>query len=145
MLRFILTLFLLTVSFLASAQDAKDSMAVVQLIKADYKALGENDVEAHKRHCTADYQLIEEGELWTLEKEIEYMLSKKGQPLVRTDTFQFISVQVKGDMAFVVYDLRSAITRSGTTKHYHWMESAVMVRSNGTWKIRLIHSTKAEE
>ena len=40
MLRFIVTLFLLAVSCLVSAQDAKDSLAIVQLIKADYKALG---------------------------------------------------------------------------------------------------------
>lgn len=145
MRRIIFNIFLIFFPCLASAQRVNDSVAIVQLIKADYKALGENDVEARKRNCTADYQLIEDGELWTLDKEIAYMLSKKDQPLVRTDTFKFISVQVKGDMAFAVYDLRSAVTRSGVTKHYHWMESAVMVRSSGTWKIRLIHSTKAKE
>jgi ketosteroid isomerase-like protein len=144
MLRYIVIFCLVAFPCLASAQNGKDSLTIIQLIKADYKALGENDVEARKRNCTADYQLIEDGELWTMEKEVAYMLSKKDQPLVRADTFRFISVQVKGDMAFAVYDLRSAVTRSGVTKHYHWMESAVMVRSSGTWKIRLIHSTKAK-
>lgn len=145
MVRFIFIICLLSASGLATGQEAKDSIAVVQVIKADYKALGGNDAEARRRNCTPDYQLIEDGELWSLEKEIDFMLSRKGQSLVRTDTFRFISVQVKGDMAFAVYDLRSAISRSGTTKYYHWMESAVMVRLNGSWKIRLIHSTKAKE
>ncbi len=127
------------------AQKADDSLRIVQLIRADYKALGENDTEAHQQNCSPDYQLIEAGDLWTLQKELEYMRSKKGQPLLRTDTFHFVSVQVKGDMAFAVYDLKSAITRSGATKYYHWMESAVVVRLQGGWKIRLIHSTPVKD
>ena len=143
MLRFFCSLFMLAASCIAHAQDAKDSIAIVQVIKADYKALGENDVEARRRNCTPDYQLIEDGELWNLEKEIDFMLSRKGQSMSRTDTFHFYSLQVKGSMAFAVYDLRSSITRAGTTKYYHWIESAVLVWSGGGWKIRLIHSTKA--
>lgn len=127
------------------AQKADDSLRIVQLIRADYKALGENDTEAHQRNCSPDYQLIEAGDLWTLQKELAYMQSKKGQPSSRTDTFHFVSVQVKGDMGFAVYDLRSAITRSGTTKYYHWMESAVMIRRQEGWKIRLIHSTPVKD
>lgn len=145
MRRFIFILCMLGAAGLAAAQDVQDSIAIVQLIKADYKALGENDVEARRRNCTADYQLIEEGELWSLEKEIDFMLSRKGQSLSRTDTFHFHSLQVKGDMAFALYDLRSSITRAGNTRYYHWIESAVLVRSHGAWKIRLIHSTKAKD
>lgn len=127
------------------AQKVDDSLRIVQLIRADYKALGENDTEAHQRNCSPDYQLLEAGDLWTLQKELEYMRSKKGQPLLRTDTFHFVSVQVKGDMAFAVYDLKSSITRSGATKYYHWMESAVVVRLQDGWKIRLIHSTPVKD
>ena len=145
MLRSAIFILLLNASCVTVAQDAKDSIAIVQLLKADYKALGENDVESRKRNCTADYQLIEDGELWTLEKEIDFMLSRKGQSLSRADTFHIYSLQVKGDMAYAVYDLRSSITRAGNTRYYHWIESAVFLRSGRDWKIRLIHSTKAKE
>lgn len=64
-------------SVLCSAQAASDSLAIIELIKFDYLALGKDDTVTLRKHCTSDYLLIENGEIWDLSKEIEHIRSMK--------------------------------------------------------------------
>jgi hypothetical protein len=120
-----------------------DSSEIVELLKSDYKTLESLDYKKHIEHCTEDYILIENGEIWDLKKEID-MLFKSGDNTVikRDDVFLFKSIKVDHPYAYAVYELRSTITRNGNTKAYHWVESAIFYKVSGKWKIKLIHSTK---
>lgn len=143
------SILLLTVAFFFSSvlysQSTGDSADIVKLLENDYKALGKSDIESRLRNCTADYLLIENGEIWTLQKEIEYMRSKQGIKTTRTDQFDFTTVKIIGQTAYAVYELRSQITRNNETKNYQWTESVIFVKPAGEWKIKLIHSTKVRE
>ena len=127
------------------SQSNSDSLDVVELIKSDYVTLGNADIEAHKKNCAQDYILIENGEIWDLEKELNYMRSKMSVKTVRKDQFDFKAVKIIGDVAYLVYELRSEITREGAVRNVQWTESAIVSRYSGAWKIKLIHSTKTRE
>ena len=53
------------------SQQKNDSSKIVQLLKEDYKTLASWDIEKHKDFCTDDYILIENGEIWNMEKEAD--------------------------------------------------------------------------
>jgi Domain of unknown function (DUF4440) len=127
--------------FTALSQQKADSLAVVQLLKNDYKTLEKFDITKHIANCTPDYMLIEDGEVWTLQKELEYFRSNANRSLTRRDYFTIYKFFTSGNTAYLVYHLKSDMNEKGKVTTKNWTESAVFKKSAGTWKIALIHST----
>lgn len=128
------------------AQYKVDSVAIITLIQEDYKTLGNFDTLQHRRNCTYDYRLVEDGEVWNIERELAYIASKASEKQVRTNEFNFKLVTIYSTTGFVVYELRSTITRQdGTVKNYHWLETAIVRKIANRWKIALMHSTQIKE
>lgn len=82
--------------------------------------------------------------VWNFEQEAAYMKSLNGKSK-RFNQFDKVSVKIEGFFAYVVYELKSQITRNNVTKNYQWTESVVVSKKTGSWKIALIHSTKVKE
>ena len=125
----------------AFAQPKGDSIAIVQLLKDDYKTLEKFDANKHIAHCTKDYMLIEDGEVWTLQRELEYFKSNANRLLTRKDQFSIYKFSVSGNTAYLVYHLKSDINEKGKVTTKNWTESAVFRKDSKGWKIALIHST----
>ena len=140
-MKFCKLLFLLFISSNGVAQSTKDSIAIAQLIIADYKTLGNWDLERHLQNCTKDYILIENGEIQTLADESEYFKKNAARVISRTDTFNFRRITIINSIAYAVYNLQSTIVEKGVAKKYHWSESVVCTKINKEWKIALLHST----
>ncbi len=134
-----------TIAFLLSlnvfAQNYSDSVAIVHLLKADYGTMMTHDLKKHMEHCTDDYLLIENGEIWNMEKEADWYKKNANRIYDRKDYFDFKFLKILGSTAYIVYDLKSDITENGTLTSKRWTESAVFRKVNGQWKIALIHST----
>ncbi|GAO42817.1 nuclear transport factor 2 family protein [Flavihumibacter petaseus] len=141
MRRILLPAFLLT-SYFLSAQYRQDSTAVVNLLKADYATLASFDSVRHKQNVTYDYLLVEEGEVWSLARELEYFREKAIKKQQRADEFSIHSVRVSGATAYAVYDLKSVIKTNDKSRNYHWLETAIFRKVGNQWKIALIHSTE---
>lgn len=139
---FLILLMLTTICVVCQAQT--DSIRVVKLIMNDYEALGKFDETQHTLNCTKDYLLIENGEVWPLKKELEYFRSNKARTITRRNQFEFKSVKVENNFAYMVYDIKSTIDENNEQKKYHWVESAVFKKVKNEWKIALIHSTRLE-
>ncbi len=131
------------ISLMAGGQ-TKDSLAIVNLLKSDYGTMGNWDIKTHSNNCTTDYLLIEEGEVWNLEKEKLYYKSNAGRVVQRKDFFTFNKIRISGDMAYAVYFLKSEMTEKGLLTVKTWNESAVFKKQGGQWKIALIHSTPSK-
>ncbi|HEY6436879.1 MAG TPA: hypothetical protein VIY47_09820, partial [Ignavibacteriaceae bacterium] len=56
------------------SQVKSDSISIVKLLKDDYSTMGNWNIAKHIQHCTENYLLIEEGEIWNMEKERKYYL-----------------------------------------------------------------------
>jgi hypothetical protein len=141
---FLLTVVLFYSSDLYSQTNA-DSIAIVKLLQSDYVALGKADIKTHIQNCTEDYMLIENGEIWDLRKEVEYMKSQIGLKTIRNDQFNIKTLHIENSFAYVVYELKSDISTDGVTKKYQWTESAIFQKISGDWKLNLIHSTTTKD
>lgn len=125
-----------------SARSVDDAAAVQQAIKDNYAAYSGFDEQKYRATLAADYVLLEHGELIDREGDVANM-AKPGTGHWRTDDFDFRSVKIHGDIAYAVYLLKSEIHDDiKGTRHREWLESAILRRSEGTWRMALLHSTR---
>ena len=144
-MKYLLTAFICAFAQTALCQAQRDSMEIVQVLKDDYKTMINWDINKHKSLCTDDYILIEDGEIWTMEKEAEHYRKSANRILDRQDYFDFMFVRVIGTTAYTVYNLKSDITEAGKLITRRWNESVVFRKIQGKWKIALIHSTPVDK
>jgi ketosteroid isomerase-like protein len=86
--------------------------------------------------------LLENGELLDIEGDIALMPTPDSG-YKRADAFDFRSVKIHGDFAYVVYILKSEITdKKNGTRNREWLESAFLRRSDKIWRMALLHSTR---
>lgn len=134
-------LFILSLVCLKASGQLKDSTAITQLIINDYRTFNYWNYKQHIANCHPHYKLIENGEIMTLQDEVEYFKKNAHRKINRTDKFNFISIRIKGNVAYAIYKLESTIEEDGKSKFYKWAESAVCEKVKKGWKLALIHST----
>ncbi|MEP3482301.1 MAG: nuclear transport factor 2 family protein [Fuerstiella sp.] len=122
--------------------EAKDHPAF-QPVKELFAAMSKHDGQAMQQAATEDFQLLEHGENWTMQKLVD-AVQPKGQPSERKNFFKQIRAHQKGDVAWVSYWNKAEIRRESGLRTLVWLESAVMVKTNNQWKVQLMHSTRLE-
>ena len=129
-------------STVTSQAAADDDGQVQSAIKTAYSVYFQGrDKEKYRSLLSADYILIEHGELINAASEIAAM-PKPENPLKRTDYFDFKSVKVHGDIAYAIYDLKYEVSAGGKSRRGHCLESAILRNVEGRWLMCLLHSTR---
>jgi Icc-related predicted phosphoesterase len=139
-MKYVLIPFLLFISIHIFSQEKSDSAALVNLLAADYKTLGNWDIKTHMENCTENYMLIEGEDIWDMKGEIEYYNKNSNRVIDRKDSFDIKRVSVFGSYAYAVYTLRTDIKENGKLEVKTWLESVLFRKINNKWKIELIHS-----
>ena len=116
-----------------------DLLKIKQLIIHDYETLSNVDIEGHKSNVTNDYILIEDGNIWDLKDEIEYLF--KPTNIKRKNEFEFLNIDINPKQGVAIYKLTSTFDDNGQISTKKWSESVVCEKINGDWKISLIHSS----
>ena len=137
----ILTLFLSTTIL---AQEKKDSLEIVQLLKEDYHTLQTYYIKKHRELCTDNYFLIEDGEIMNMDDEAAFYKKNADRVFDRKDDFDFKYINIFENVAYSVYKLKSDFDENGNLTQMNWSESAIFRKIDGVWKIELIHSTPIE-
>lgn len=114
-----------------------------QPVKELFAAMSRHDGKSMQKTATEDFQLLEHGEDWTMQKLID-AVQPKGQPYERKNFFQQIRAHQNGDVAWISYWNKAEIRRESGLRTVVWLESAVMVREGDRWKIQLLHSTRVD-
>lgn len=114
-----------------------------QPVKELFAAMSKHDSEAMLKTATNDFQLLEHGEDWSMQKLAE-AVQPKGRPYERKNFFSQIRARQKGDVAWVSYWNKAEIRREGKLRTLVWLESAVIVKQNDRWKVQLMHSTRLD-
>ncbi len=119
-----------------------EAAAIKAAIEENYAAYSSFDEARYRSTTTEDFLLLEHGELIDREGDVASM-ARPGTGFRRTDLFDFGQVKIAGSTAYAVYTLRSEIhdDRRGT-RDREWLESAILRREDGQWKMALLHSTR---
>jgi hypothetical protein len=119
-----------------------DKIKIESSIVGFFNGLSLVNPDTLKFYSTPDFQLLEDGEVWTLDTLIARVMPRQKSNIQRINTFKFIRTEVSGKMAWVSYDNAAEFRLGDKQQTKKWMESAVMVKNKGSWKIQLLHSTK---
>ena len=125
-------------------QAATDELAAVKQLVSDYYSVYYTDLNERRYRAllTEDYLLLENGEIVDTEKDVAG-IPKADAEYRRKDVFDFRSIKIHGDTAYLVYFLNSDVTdkKSGPRKR-EFLESMIVRRgNNGVWRTAILHST----
>ena len=135
---------LVVVSCTPGARSTDDAAAVTQAVRNLYSAYSGFDEQAYRATTTEDYALLEQGELIDREGDVASM-PKPDHGFKRTDVFDFRSVTIEGNIAWAVYLVKSEIHDDiKGTRQREWLESAILRRTEGPWRMALLHSTRIQ-
>ena len=112
-------------------------------VKELFAAMSRQDGKAMQETSTEDFQLLEHGEDWTMQKLVA-VVKANGKPHQRKNFFKQIRARQTGDLAWVSYWNKAEIQRATELRVIVWLESAVMVKVDGKWKIQMLHSTRVD-
>lgn len=133
---------LLGVACFNAAVRAEDHPAF-RTVQELFAAMSLHDGKAMQQTSTVDFQLLEHGEDWSMQKLID-AVQPKGEPYQRKNFFSQIRARQVGNVAWISYWNKAEIRRANSTRNVVWLESAVLVNGNDSWKIQLLHSTRLE-
>jgi hypothetical protein len=107
-----------------------------------FAATSASDHNRLRAIATEDFQLLEVGEVWDIDKLISVI-----QPtdMKRLNYFNLISTKVMENVAWVSYWNKAKFVRGDNEGQAYWLESAVLIKSNSKWRIQMLHSTKINE
>jgi ketosteroid isomerase-like protein len=120
-----------------TAEQTKVNQSLTHL----FDALAALDMNGIKQFSTRDLMVLENGVVWNLDTLARKVENLKGTSFARTNHLDFVKTEVQGNTAWVVYHNAADIIINGEEIHARWLESAVLVKEGGIWKIRLLHST----
>ena len=105
-----------------------------------FSAISKQDVPALRSLVTPDFQLLEVGEIWTMEKLVDEIQGD----YTRRNYFALIRQEISGENAWVSYWNRALIMATDSQRDVVWLESAVLRKVDSEWLIELLHSTRLD-
>ncbi len=97
---------------------------------------------------TEDFIILEQGEIWDNDRIKEYMrkqLSQENRPL-RINKMDYISIEKYGEsMQIAYYNDAEFMQADSLVGNARWLESAVAVKTDAGWRLKMMHSTWAGE
>ena len=131
----------------ASALNAQRSpLSAVQAVQAAicnyYDVWQARDVSLYRTLLTDDYMLLEHGVRMNVEDDVRMMPAPGSQ---RSNVFDFRATEIVNDVAYAHWFLVSKMTGEKGLRERRWLESGVLRRSKGAWKVALLHSTRIDE
>lgn len=140
---FLLILTLLTVVYVqAQIVLSKEQKKVQETVIKMFEALSNRDSIQLKSYCTPDITLYEYGQVWNLDTLIRKAIVMNTSPdFKRTNSFEFINTELNKTKAWVTYRLNSVIYNNGKESTVQWLETVVLSKQNGQWKVKHLHST----
>lgn len=134
--------------FIYTCADAQslsaDEQAIHRSLATFFDALAVRDTITMKNYCTKDLIILEDKEVWNLDTLNRLVGSNKDTSYKRVNRFDIIETKVTGNTGWTCYHNYANISRRGKNILVQWLETAIFVKENKTWKMRVLHSTTVE-
>jgi ketosteroid isomerase-like protein len=140
---FVAAAFALAALSTAAAQNKPSAEAapVQQAISGVFDGFSALSLEKIMRHCTPDVTILEDGVVWNADSIATNLKRFKGADFKRVNSFNFLQTEVRGNTAWTSYFNQADVQVNGKDHQVRWLESAVLVKEAGQWKIKVLHST----
>lgn len=141
---FFIVLFITASAFCQSPAQMEEQKIMDLVTNSFQEILSENKKEELQQYYSEDFLLLEDGEVWDLDKirEMMDMAAEMEKLPERINSFNFIELKIAGRMAWVAYHNKAVFKVDGNiVGEMNWMESAVAIETEEGWKLQMLHST----
>ena len=107
-----------------------------------FDGISEIHEEKLRATVTEDFILLENGHLWNMDTLVTKVKNPKNPGIRRVNKFEFIKTEREGNTAWVSYHNTADFSLNEKQQTVKWLESAVLRKEKGKWKIKLLHSTR---
>jgi ketosteroid isomerase-like protein len=147
---FIATAALVTATIGAGAADqpsssGADQPQVTEAIRSFFAAATADDRDKLHTVIAPDFYAFDAGGRYTGDALMDLIKAAHAAGKIFVWTVNEPEVHIAGDTAWITYVNRGSITDAAGTKEMSWLESAVLQKDKGTWRIRFFHSTRVPE
>jgi ketosteroid isomerase-like protein len=123
-------------------RDNVDQAQVVDAIRSMFAALAAEDIPKLRAVIAPDFYAFEAGGRITGDALIDLIKKAHAAGKVYAWTVNEPEVHIDADMAWVTYVNRGSIKDTSETKNVSWLESAILRKEEGNWRIQFLHSTR---
>lgn len=129
-------------SFAHASPPANDREKVVDTVRQMFVALGNDDTDLFNSVTTKDFYAFDAGKRFTGEELVQHV--KNAHASGKVYVWEVTDHEVHSDekIALVTYVNRGSIKDATSLRAMNWLESAVLRKENGTWRIHFFHSTR---
>jgi ketosteroid isomerase-like protein len=128
-----------------SGPSAADQDKVTEAVRLFFAAATADDVDKLHAVTAPDFYAFDAGGRFTRDALMDMIKAAHAAGKVYVWTVNEPEVHISGDMAWITYVNRGSIKDTSGTKDVIWLESAVLQKEKGTWRIHFFHSTRAPE
>jgi ketosteroid isomerase-like protein len=148
------TLFIAVTSLLISVSSAPaadqagasaDQIQVTEAIRSFFAAATANDLDKLHAVTAPGFYAFDAGGRFTRDALMDMIKAAHAAGKVYVWTVNEPEVHISGDMAWITYVNHGSIKDASGTKDVTWLESAVLQKEKGTWRIHFFHSTRVPE
>jgi ketosteroid isomerase-like protein len=128
-----------------SGPSSADQLQITEAVRSFFAAAAADDLAKLRAVITPDFYAFEAGGRITGDALMEMLKAAHAAGKVYVWTVNEPEVHISGDIAWITYVNRGSIKDASGTKDVTWLESAVLGKENGIWRIHFFHSTRAPE
>ena len=132
-------IFLLFTQF--SFAQTPEKVEVQQVITRFFDALSIANIPQMKAEVLDGFILLENGEIWTIDTLANKISRPKPEGYLRQNSFDFITTKIEKNRAWVYYKNKAEITSKTRNATIKWLESAILRKEKGRWRMEFMHST----
>ena len=141
---------LLTCTIGATAADQSgpstaDRDQVTEAIRSLFAAATADDLDKLHAVTAPDFYAFDAGGRFTRDPLMDMIKAAHAAGKVYVWTVNEPEVHISGDTAWITYVNRGSIKDTSGTKDVTWLESAVLQKEKGIWRIHFFHSTRVPE
>lgn len=120
-----------------------DEAQIVDAMKTMYAAATNDNLAQFNTVAAADFYAFDGGKRFSGDSLMELIKSLHAAGNTYVWTVTEPEVHVAGDIAWITYVNRGSVQDKSSKKNLTWLESAVLRKDAGTWRIHFFHSTRA--
>lgn len=122
---------------------ATDEVQIVDAMKTMYVAATNDDLARFNTVAASGFYAFDGGKRFTGDSLMELIKNLHAAGSIYVWKVTEPEVQISGDIAWITYVNRGSVEDKSGRKDVTWLESAVLRKDGGTWRIHFFHSTRA--
>jgi ketosteroid isomerase-like protein len=121
---------------------AAEKQEVEKVVHDFFNAVFAFNYQGIRDICTDDFILFESGQVMNVEEFIKFITAFEGSST--NYKFEDVKTNVDGSVGWMSLRNKAVMTMGEQVMNFDWLESAVLEKQGGVWKLAFYHSTTIE-